>query len=384
MLNLKIYRKPKLFRMSGKDSMTVLHISTPDSWRGGEQQLFYLMEELEQKGIQQYVFCRKNGELYQRAKDKSFNVIAYPKIKGLSLKAAYRIKELCESLNIQVIHTHDSKAHTLALLAGFLFRNASSIVVSRRVDFPIGKSFFSRFKYNYSKVSKIICVSDAIQEVMKPSIRDKNKLCTVHSGIDLSRFDGLSKGNELRTKFGISVNEFLIGNTSALAPHKDYFTWVDTAEILIKSNFPSKYVIMGDGPLMSEIQDYVRAKNLNEYIFFNGFEKNILPLLKELDLFLITSTTEGLGTSILDAFACKVPVVGTKAGGIPELVQHQKTGLLSPIKNATDLAENVQQILTNSELKNTLLSNAYSLLGEFSKSATAEKTLSIYREIGKR
>ena len=240
MLSSKIYRKPKGFRMNTKNSLAVLHISTPDSWRGGEQQLFYLMEELELKGIQQYVLCCENGEMYKRASEKLFNVIPLPNKGGMSLKSAYRIKELCLSLNIKVIHTHDSKAHSLAFLAGFLFKNKTPIVVSRRVDFPIGKSIFTRFKYNYKKVVKIVCVSDAIQKIMKPSILDKNKLCTVHSGIDLSRFKDLKKGTILKSKFGISPDEFLIGNTSAIAPHKDYYTWIDTAEILIKKQFPAK------------------------------------------------------------------------------------------------------------------------------------------------
>jgi glycosyltransferase involved in cell wall biosynthesis len=138
---------------------------------------------------------------------------------------------------------------------------------------------------------------------------------------------------------------------------------------------------MGEGPLMVEIAEYVNSKKLNHHIFFNGFEKNILPLLNELDLFLITSTTEGLGTSILDAFACKIPVVATNAGGIPELIQNQKTGLLSPIKNAINLAENIEQVLMNNKLKNELIENAFLSLNNFSKSTTAEKTLTIYTNI---
>ena len=339
------------------------------------------MEELEAKGILQYVLCFENGEFFKRASEKAFHVIPLPKKGGMSLQSAYRIKELCRSLKIQVIHTHDSKAHTLAFLAGFLFKNPTPIVVSRRVDFPIGKSLFSRIKYNDQKVAKIICVSQAIQNIMKPSIQDKNKLCTIHSGIDLARFEGLTKGAILRTKFGISPDEFIIGNTSAIAPHKDYYTWVETAEILVKKQFPAKFVIMGDGPLMNEMKLYVQSKNLSQHIFFNGFEKNILPLLNELDLFLITSTTEGLGTSILDAFACKIPVVATQAGGIPELVQHQKTGLSSPIKNANDLADNVQLLLSDTELKNELKQQAFLLLNSFSKKHTAEKTLEVYQSI---
>lgn len=367
--------------MSRNNSLSVLHISTPNSWRGGEQQLYYLMEELEILGLRQFVFCTENGAFHQKARERGWNVIPFKKNTFWLLTSAFRLKDLCRSLGINVIHTHDSKGHTLAHLSSSIFRNETPIVVSRRVDFPIGKNWLSSRKYNASSVAKIICVSKAIENIMKPAIVQKQKLCTIHSGIDLSRFTHLEKGKILREKFSIPESDFLIGNTSALAPHKDYYTWVDSAEILIKENFPAQFVIMGDGPLLQAIQSYVQEKNLQHKIFFNGFDSLILPLLKELDLFLITSTTEGLGTSILDAFACDVPVVATQAGGIPEIVIHEKTGLLSPIQNPTDLANNIKKLLSNSELKQQLLSNSKALLQSFSKTTTAQKTLEVYKEV---
>ena len=74
-----------------------------------------------------------------------------------------------------------------------------------------------------------------------------------------------------------------------------------------------------------------------------GFRKDIPKILPELDIFLFSSKTEGLGTSLLDAFACQVPVVATNAGGVPELIIHEKTGLLSPTKDPQSLAKNVSQ-----------------------------------------
>ena len=98
-------------------------------------------------------------------------------------------------------------------------------------------------------------------------------------------------------------------------------------------------------------------------------------------MFLMTSETEGLGTSILDAFAAKVPVVATAAGGIPEMIIHKKTGMLAPIKDAENLARNVNELLANANLRAELIAGAYQHLQSFSKEQTALKTLEIYKEI---
>lgn len=359
----------------------ILHVSTPDSWRGGEQQLYYLMEELNNKGLQQFLICNQTGELYKRAKAKSWEVIGKKKKSGMDLGFAYQIKHLCKSLSINCIHTHDSQAHTLALLSTVIFKNSTPIIASRRVDFPIGQSIFSRYKYNHPVVAKIICVSDAIQAIMKPSIRQKSKLCTIHSGINLDRFQNIAISSYLREEFAVPNGYQLIGNVSAIAPHKDYFTFVNTAEILIEQGVKVKFFIIGDGPEKEAIVNYVEEKKLQSHIYFTGFLENILPVLKSLDAMLISSKTEGLGTTILDAFACEVPVVATKAGGIPEIVQHQKTGLTAEVGDARKLAQCLTLLLQDETVKSSLVKNAKELLQQFSREHTASKTLKVYRDI---
>ena len=98
-------------------------------------------------------------------------------------------------------------------------------------------------------------------------------------------------------------------------------------------------------------------------------------------MFLITSKTEGLGTSVIDAFVCEVPVVATKAGGIPELVKHKITGLLADIKDAKVLAEHINLLFSGSIDLKEITKNQQELLSEFTREATAEKTLIEYYSI---
>lgn len=95
----------------------------------------------------------------------------------------------------------------------------------------------------------------------------------------------------------------------------------------------------------------------------------------------MTSNEEGLGTSVLDAFLAGPAVVATAAGGIPEMVIHERTGLLAPVGDATALAIQIERLIKNGELKKQVVSGAAEKVKHFSKEATASKTFAIYQEV---
>ena len=363
-------------------AIKILHVSTPKSWRGGEQQLAYLYEELDSKNVTQFILCRKGGEIAIKGKAKNWNIIESDKLTAIDINFARKLKVICKKNDIDLVHTHDSHAHSFAILAASIWGNKTPIVVSRRVDFAIKKTWFSKFKYNHSLVKRILCVSNAIKEITAPDINNKSVLKTVYSGVDLSRFKDSNKNlGILRKEYNIPFETKIIGNVAAIAPHKDYLTFIDTVEILINQEKEYHFFIIGTGPLEKETRSYVENKNLNKHITFTGFRSDIPKILPELDVFLITSKTEGLGTSVIDAFVCKVPVVATKAGGIPELVKHKTTGLLADIKDAKVLAEHINLLFSGSIDLKEITKNQQEVLSGFTREATAEKTLIEYYSI---
>ena len=286
---------------------------------------------------------------------------------GLKIFDSYFLKQYVKQNKIDLIHCHTSNAHTLAYYSG-LFGMHRPIIVSKRTDFPIR----SAKKYNHKDIAAVLCVSDKINEITTNSIVDKNKVHTVYSGIDPSRFNVIQKS--LKEMLGISKESVLIGNCSAIADQKDYFTFLDVAKKLPHYEF----VIIGSGPLEKEVMNYASTLNLKN-IHFTGFMNDIESYLSSLDLFLITSKTEGLGTSILDAMICKIPVVATKAGGIPEIVIDRKTGLLEEIGNSQRLSQNVENLISNSQLREKLCQEAFKNVSvNFTKEATADATYQIY------
>lgn len=361
--------------------MKLLHISTALSWRGGEQQLAYLLEGMQHReAVKQLVFCFKHSEIEKFCLLHNIPVITAKRSSAFNPFLAKEVSTVCAQNQIDLIHAHDSHAHTVAVLAALLFAQKTGIILSRKVDFPLKKNFFTRYKYNHPSIKKIICVSNKIAEIISPDLRNKDVLCTIYDGIDLSRFSSHSSGI-LRKQYQVEANTLLIGNVAAIAAHKDYYTFVDTAAELLSKNIKAKFFIIGDGPERKNIEAYITQKNLSNEIILCGFRTDISSLLPELDVFLFTSKTEGLGSSILDAYACSVPVVATAAGGIPEIVIHGKTGLLSAPQNSHLLAANVLALIESTTLRKELINEALSWVKNFSKEKNAEASYRVYQEI---
>lgn len=360
--------------------MKVLHLVSEKSWRGGEQQVAYLLEELQLQGTACYVACRKNTPFEVYCRQQQVPHIALPFANEFDLLTAYKVKRYCQQQQIDLVHAHSGHSHAISVWAHLLGNNIP-IILSRRVDFPVKDNALSRFKYNYKGIRRIICVSDKIKEVVSESLHHPELCVTVHSGIDMSRFENSRKHQLLHQAYNLPASQKLIGNISAIALHKDYFTFVDTAALLLQQRQDLTFFIVGDGPLHEQVEAYVQEKGLQQHIIFTGFRKDIPQLMPELDVLLVTSETEGLGTTILDAFSCHTPVVATAAGGIPEIVRHGQTGLLAPVKDANTLAGHVKQLLNTPPLGKQLTENAYQLALTFTKEHTAHKTAAVYKEV---
>jgi len=286
----------------------IAHLSTPKNWRGGEQQIAYLATELsENKMIRQTVLTPANSSLSNFIenynKENATTNLEVESLKGSSKFGQARfLASFCKKNKITIVHLHDAHAHTIGVLSAVFFQNKTKFILSRRVDFPVKNNFFSKYKYNHSSIKKIVCVSDKIKEITAPSIKDKSKLVTVHSGIDLEKFNNLNdkkaKTTILRQEYNLEKDTILIGNVAALAPHKDYITFLETAKILIpkleqrekkeNTNREIRFFLIGkeDGS-ETEIQNWLNQnQEIKNYFILTGFRNDIPIILKELDVFL--------------------------------------------------------------------------------------------------
>ena len=358
--------------------MKVLQLSSEMSWRGGEQQLAYLIGELENAGVENFILAKKNSAFYNYSNQHFKNTLASSFNGQFDFSTSLLIKSFCAKNNIDVIHAHSSHSHALVVWSAVL-GNKTPVVVSRRVDFPVSKNFISSFKYKHLSVKKFICVSQCIKNILSPSLTHADKAVVIYDGVDLNRFDPVQNNGLLRKEFSILPDEKIIANIAALAPHKDYFTWLKTVSLLV-GKIKAKFLIIGDGPMKSEIENEIVRLRLMDFVIMTRFRNDLEKIFPEIDALLFTSEEEGLGSTLLDAMICGVPVVSTNAGGIPEIVKHEQNGLLSNVYDAASLAENVIRLFSDKMLQQKLIANGKLSVVNFSKSRMAEETLRVYNQ----
>lgn len=358
----------------------IAHVISPNSWRGGEQQAIYLYEELEKLGVYQIILCAKGSATEKYCENHGLRFRSCKKRLNIDPLFARFIRRVCREETIDIVHPHDSGAHTLCVMAADLFSNPCPLVLHRRVDFPISSSWFSRYKYNHRAIKRIICVSEAVKEILQKDLRNKSLIRVVYDGIDVDAFN-TPKGNILREEFHLDPVLPVVANIAALTQQKDYFTFIDTVVLLENEKIRAAYFAFGDGAQREKLEAYALEKGLKDKIRFVGFRTDIRAIIGEIDVLLFSSETEGLGTSILDCFAAGVAVVSTDAGGIPEIMIHQKTGWMGKVKDPGSLAEGVKIALTHPEIRQQWIAEGKKRVQLFKRSITAKNTLDIYQEI---
>lgn len=360
-------------------SPSVLHLSSPISWRGGEQQLFYLYKELDKLGVKQFLFASENGALIRRFEIEALPVFTFKKSFSLNPMTARKLARLAKHLKVNLVHAHDSHAHSMAVMASSLFGMKQPIILHRRVDFKPKKSPLKLWKYNHPAIAKIICISEKIKLGLSDLIQDDKKLTTIHSCVDPQRFQNKSTGI-LRKELGLSTNTPLVANIAALTPEKDYPTWLKAASIILKKRPDCHFTAFGAGEeYLNKLNKLAQDLKITSQIHFMGHRTDLAELMSDIDVLMFTSKKEGLGTSILDAFCCDIPVVATKTGGIPELIQHGQTGLLAEIGASEEIASYVLDVLNQQSLRDKLTCNARESLKNFTCQNMALRIKRIYQ-----
>ena len=362
--------------------MKILHVNSAKTWGGGEQQTAYLIRGLAELGVENLVACRAQSAFAAYCERQAISFSALPFRAGYDLLTQRGLRRLFQAAGLSAVHLHTHHAHTQGVLAHALSRSAVPLVVSRRVGGELRHNALTRSKYNYRGIARYLAVSDHVASTLKAYLNHPNRVCTVHSGTDPARFGGGMPGRWLRQQYDLPAEVPLIGNTSALTEAKDYETFLRTAAELTRQGLRAHYLVMGEGPLRADLQTLCEVLGLQAHVTFTEFLHNLPEVLGELSVLLMPSINEGLGTSILNAFAARVPVVATRVGGIPEMVTHEQTGLLAEAGDAKELARQVMRVLSDAEFREGLVDRAEQrVLEQFTAQRMVTETYRIYQKV---
>jgi glycosyltransferase involved in cell wall biosynthesis len=367
----------------------VFHVDGERGLRGGERQLLYLAGALRARGRSGVVYARGGGELAAESARLGFETRALPFLGEWDPFSAARLAAAARREGA-VIHAHTAHAAGLAALAAL---SGAPWVAHRRVDFPVG-ALSARLKY--ARAGRTVAVSAAIAKLLREAGVPEVRLAVVPDGVpataeesawvgvDAERYRPPSAAQKselkraLAEEFGLDPALPWIGNLAALVPHKDHDTLIAAALIVLLKRPNARFLIAGRGPEEARLAESIRRMGLSGKVLLVGHRPDPIPLLKSLDAYVQSSWGEGMGSVLIEAAACGVPVAATSAGGIPEVVAGEETGLLVLPRRPEALAEAIARLVDDRVLAARLAAAARDRLPRFGLARMAEDLEAVY------
>ena len=367
--------------------MFSLHIDTAQSWRGGQNQVLLTVNGLRSIGQRASLVAHPDGELRGRVAE-GLDLIPLEPRTEMDLSAAWRFARIVKRLAPDVIHAHDPHGVAMTSLALSLGAGSAApgrvpaLVASRRVDFHLKGNSFSRWKYR--QVDCFIAASEAIRRMLVADGVPEVQTVTVHEGIDVEHVLAAPRVN-VHEAFFLPHGAPVVGNVAALVPHKGQRYLIEAAHLVVQQVPDARFVILGEGDLREHLEKQVHEHHLQKHVVLPGFRTDVLGCLKAFDLFVMSSVTEGLGTTLLDAMAASRAIVATTAGGIPEIVEDGVNGLLVPPRDAHALAEAIVRALASAELRRRMGAAGLARVNErFTVEKMVAGTAAVYERVAGR
>lgn len=324
---------------------------------GGPISLFNLVKGLDRKRFEPVVVCPKSGSLSDALRDLNIKtrIFETKKLIGLGffsfIPNLIKLLKLVKKEKINIIHSN-AAASRESIYAGVTSRlTRLPFIYHVRIFYPIG--FIERLIFKLS--TKVIVISEAVRKNIAPFVK-KDKIERVYNGVDLNKFRPDMKKGIIRHEFTIKSKTKIVGTVGRLSTDKGYEHILE-AFSLIKKRLKEdiKLLVVGeDIDSGKEYQKFLIRKtkefNLSSDVIFTGYREDIPEILTDLDVFVHYCETEAFGRVIIEAMAMAKPVVSIiDSGGVPEIVEDGKTGILVPPKNPEAMSSAVIDLLKKSE-----------------------------------
>lgn len=279
---------------------------------------------------------------------------------SFNLKFLRALIKIIRTQQVQLIQSHLLGSAVYAGLAGLLTRIPVYATFHGLVDVaPKERLRWAKFLIIQLASTQVIAVTDQLREMlMSISTLSAKKVNVIPNGIDVEHY-AQERNNALRQELNLPPAALLIGCLGNVRKAKNYNLAIDTLAALRTAGTDARLLIAGDdkNALAERHREYARAQGMADYVIWLGFWRDAKGFLNGIDVFLLSSSSEGQPLAVTQAMATKTPIVATRCG-VEELVTHQQTALLAPVDDAIQLARHIKELADNPRLRATLTSAA--------------------------
>ncbi|MFA6295564.1 MAG: glycosyltransferase family 4 protein [Candidatus Paceibacterota bacterium] len=334
--------------------MKILYVITKSNWGGAQKHVFDLAVAMKQKDHDVWVALGGNGILKQKLEEAGVYTFSIATL-GRDLSPSKDVGSFKEIYNViknkrpDIIHLHSPKAAGLGALAGRLLRVKNIITTVHGWTFNESRPIYERaliilfswITIILSHTTILLSEREYAQAEYFPLIKDRIKL--IPPGLKaptLISIEGAKQ--EIAKNIGINPLEFgkktVIGTIAELHKNKGLIYLIEAMALVVEEQPQAISVIIGDGEELDSLRKLIKEKKLEQNVFLTGHINNASEYMKAFSIFVLPSIKEGLPYAILEAGLASLPVVATTVGGVPEIIEDTKSGILIQSKNSRELA----------------------------------------------
>jgi glycosyltransferase involved in cell wall biosynthesis len=311
---------------------------------GAERMVACLSLRLQQMGHEVHVVCLRDFGLMpvpaERFLESGVSLTELGKTDGFSPAAIWRLARFLKARQIEVIHSHNPLVTHYAAAAGKIAHTPVTVsTIHGTSTLAMPRWAEALFALSCGWNDRIVLVCRQVEEVFQQRYaRLRDRTTVIPNGIEVDELLGVRRRG--------AMGQFVFGTIGRLAPVKDQQTLL-VAFAQIHKRLPScRLEILGSGELLEELRGLSATLDIDSAVKFHGWSRDIAGFLSGLDAFVLSSKSEGLPMTLLEAMAAGLPVVATAVGGIPEIVESAGCGWLAKPCDAESLAESMLRLMT--------------------------------------
>jgi glycosyltransferase involved in cell wall biosynthesis len=304
--------------------------------------------------------------------------------RGLNIQGINKIKSFLKKNSIQIVHCHGYKPNIFLSL----IQHRSIKVLSTVHGWAKQGSGIKAKVYEWldslalQRMDRVIAVSKAVSRDLEHRKVKDGRISVIYNGITFDEVDSDPSGECIRDEYRISNGDFVVGAVGRLVAVKGFRYLIDAMAIVAAKVPNCKLLIAGDGPLQNELTTAILDHNLSSRISLVGYQKPIIRFLNEIDLFVMSSLSEGLPIALLEAMACGKAIVATAVGGITEAVENERSALLVSSRDPDSIAAGILRLYVDRVLRDEMgMRNRSIVRDKFSAERMVQEYEAIYSEL---
>jgi glycosyltransferase involved in cell wall biosynthesis/folate-dependent phosphoribosylglycinamide formyltransferase PurN len=382
-----------------KRDRRILHFITRMTRGGAQENTLATVRGLRNKGHEVTLLTGpawgKEGEILTRAIEDKIDLLILPKLfREINLIedlwVFFRVFAILIGNRYEVIHTHTSKAGFIGRLAGYLCRVP---VIIHTPHGHVFHSYFSRWTERFfirlerwmaRWTDRLVALTDACRrEHLDLRIGKPEQWVVIPSGVDRDAFrdPGEERRRQIRSELGVPEGKKIAGFVGRLSGIKGSKYFVEAVPKILEAVPSAHFLFVGDGEERPFLEERIGELGMAPHVTFTGQQDDPAALMSMMDVLVVPSLNEGMGRVIVEAGFLKKPVVGTRVGGIPDLLK-EDAGILTEPKNPEAIAEAVAKILNDPGSAAQMGERLYArVIGEFTENCMIEKIEQLYKNL---